>query len=149
MTEPTTPTRPASESSPAPANGYAAMKARPLKYWTPRHERFALAMARGMTLAAASRYAGLSGEKANACVLAHRPDMRARIAELQAKITAEKPQRAARASVMKTKGAAISLRLHSAAAVIATLQLEPAAAIALANDLFEAARPRRPRPPAP
>jgi len=140
MTEPTTA---ATESAQRRPN-LQQLKSIPLSRWTPRHDRFALAMARGMTLAKASAFAGFGGQRSNAHRLYSRPDMKARIAELQAEITNPGPRRAVRFSV--TKGAAITLRLHDAAAVVAVLQLEPADAIALANDLFNAARRRRQRP---
>lgn len=52
----------------------------------PRHEAFAQARFRGMTAQAAHAAAGYTGGRANACRLARHPDIRARIAELNAAV---------------------------------------------------------------
>jgi hypothetical protein len=68
---------------------FAELKTTPLKHWTPRHELFCQAMARGMTLSQASKFAGWSGHKGDAHHTYCRPNVRERIREIQAELASQ------------------------------------------------------------
>lgn len=54
-----------------------------------RHERMAQEMAKGTDQAESHRLAGGSGKRAAACMIARRPEVRARVAELQERAAAK------------------------------------------------------------
>jgi hypothetical protein len=66
--------------------GIAEMKATPVRVWTPQYELFCQARARGLSLAESDRYAGWSGCKSHGFKVTCRPNVRARIAEIQAEL---------------------------------------------------------------